>query len=217
MPDFTARRTTMVDTQVRPADVTKFPIIQAMLTIPREAYVPEDKVEAAYVDANLDLGGGRVLLEPRTQAKMLDALNIRSDEMVLDLGCGMGYSAALIAHLAEAVVAIEDDAVRAEEAQARLSEMGIDNAAVVAGDLAEGAAKHGPYDVIIVEGAVEALPEAIISQLKDGGRLAAIFMEGALGSVRIGTKRDGSVTWRNSFNASAPVLAGFEKARGFAL
>ncbi len=217
MSEFTARRTTMVDTQIRPSDVTKFPIIQAMLTIPREAFVPEDKIEAAYVDGNLDLGDGRVMLEPRTQAKMLDALDIQPDELVLDLGCGLGYSTALVAHLAEAVVGVEDGEARAEDAQARLSGGGVDNAAVVAGDLADGAAKHGPYDVIVVQGAVEDLPDGIILQLKDGGRIAAIFMEGALGSVRVGVKRDGVLSWRFAFNAGAPVLAGFEKARAFAL
>ena len=107
MPDFNARRTMMVDTQVRPSDVTKFPVIDAMLSVPREAFVPNDRREAAYVGENLDLGGGRVLLEPRTLAKMLDALNIQDDEMVLDIGAALGYSSAVISQMAEAVVAVE--------------------------------------------------------------------------------------------------------------
>ncbi|MFC2966801.1 protein-L-isoaspartate O-methyltransferase family protein [Acidimangrovimonas pyrenivorans] len=217
MTDFAARRTMMVDTQVRPSDVTRFPIIEAMLAVPRESYVPANKREAAYVGENLDLGQGRVMLDPRTLAKMLDTLDIQPDEMVLDLGCGLGYSAAVIARLAEAVVAVEEDAELAAEAQATLSAEGVDNAAVISGPLAEGAAKHGPYDAIMVEGAVEHLPAGLAAQLKDGGRIAAIFMEGALGVCRIGYKLDGGLTWRFAFNASAPVLPGFEKNRAFVL
>lgn len=100
MPDFAARRTMMVDTQVRPNDVTKFPVIEAMLTIPREDFVPASRRAVAYSGENLDIGKGRVLLEPRTLAKMVDALDIQPTEMVLDLGCGYGYSAAVIARMA---------------------------------------------------------------------------------------------------------------------
>lgn len=217
MTDFAARRTMMVDTQVRPSDVTRFPIIEAMLAVPRESYVPANKREAAYVGENLDLGQGRVMLDPRTLAKMLDTLDIQPDEMVLDLGCGLGYSTAVISRLAEAVVAVEEDADLASEAQSTLSAEGVDNAAVVAGPLAEGAAKHGPYDAIMVEGAVEHLPAGLAAQLKEGGRIAAIFMEGALGVCRIGYKLDGGLTWRFAFNASAPVMPGFEKNRAFVL
>lgn len=217
MTDFAARRRMMVDTQVRPNDVTKFPIIDAMLAVPREAYLPADQREAAYVGENLEIAEGRVLLEPRTIAKMLDALDIQPDELVLDLGCGLGYTAALVARLAEAVVAVEEDADFAAEAQARLSAQGVDNAAVIAGPLAEGSAKHGPYDVIVVEGAVERVPEALLAQLKAGGRIACLFMDGPLGTVRIGKKADGSVAWRQAFNAAAPVLPGFAAEPGFVL
>jgi len=217
MTDFAARRRMMVDTQVRPNDVTKFPIIEAMLDVPREAFLPADRREAAYVGENVEIAAGRVLLEPRTIAKMLDALDIQPDELVLDLGCGLGYTAALIARLAEAVVAVEEDRGLAAEAQERLSAEGVDNAAVIDGPLAEGSAKHGPYDVILVEGAVERVPEAILAQLKDGGRIGCLFMDGALGTVRIGAKADGSVAWRQAFNAAAPVLPGFAAEPGFAL
>ncbi len=217
MTDFAARRRMMVDTQVRPSDVTKFPIIDAMLSVPREAFVPGGQREAAYVGGNLDLGGGRVMLEARTLAKMLDALDIRPSDMVLDIGCGLGYSTAVIARMAEAVVAVEEDAALAGQAQARLSAEGIDNAVVIEGPLAAGAARHGPYDAIVVEGAAEQVPGAILAQLKDGGRIACLFMEGALGLCRIGHKVDGAVTWRFAFNASAPVLPGFEVRQEFAL
>jgi protein-L-isoaspartate(D-aspartate) O-methyltransferase len=217
MTDFATRRTMMVDTQVRPSDVTKFPIIEAMLAVPREVYVPRDRREAAYVGENLVLSPRRVVLEPRTLAKLLDALDIQPNEIVLDLGCGLGYSTAVIARLAEAVIALEEDAALAAEAEKTLSQEGVDNAAVVTGPLAAGCAKHGPYDVITLQGAIEVLPDALVAQLKEGGRIGCVFMEGALGVARIGYKVDGVITWRFVFNAAAPVLPGFEARPGFIL
>lgn len=206
----------MVDTQVRPSDVTKFPIIEAMLHVPREMFVPLQLREAAYVGENLDLGGGRILLDPRSFAKMLDALDIGPGDVVLDLGCGLGYSTAVLARLAAFVVGLDDDSARADEAQALLSAEGVDNAVVMSGPLSDGAPDNGPYDVIILEGAVERMPEAIVQQLNDGGRIAAIFAEaGALGVARIGRKTAGRVVWGDVFNASAPVLAGFERKMDF--
>jgi protein-L-isoaspartate(D-aspartate) O-methyltransferase len=215
--DFETLRTVMVDTQVRPSDVTKFPIIDAMLSVPREEFVPDDRRDAAYVDNNLDLGGGRIILEPRTMGKMLDALDIQGSEVVMDLGCGLGYSTALLARLAEFVVAVEEDEARVTEAQANLSAHDVDNAAVVHGTLASGAPKQGPYDVIVLEGAAEQVPETLIDQLREGGRMAVLFSEGALGVMRIGHKLDGAMTWRMAFNAGAPVVPGFERRPAFTL
>lgn len=207
----------MVDTQVRPSDVTKFPIIDAMLSVPRELYVPQAQREAAYVGENLALGGGRILLEPRTFAKLLDGLDITPSDVVLDVGCGLGYSTAVLARLADFVVGLVDDADRAQEAQANLSGNGVDNAAVIEGVLAEGAEKNGPYDVILIEGAVETVPQAFVDQLNEGGRIGCLFTEGTLGVARIGVKADGRISWRSSFNASAPVVSGFERPEVFAL
>ncbi|WP_417274188.1 protein-L-isoaspartate O-methyltransferase family protein [Celeribacter halophilus] len=217
MPDFTQLRTTMVDTQVRPSDVTKFPIIEAMLTVPRENFVPEEKRAVAYVGDHIDLGNGRVVLDPRILAKMLDALNIENDELVLDLGCGLGYSSAVIARMAQAVVAVEEDEALAEEAAKALVANGSDNVILETGPIAKGEPQHGPYDVVIVQGGVEEMPEDILSQVKEKGRICAIFIDGALGIVRIGYKIDGEITWRMVFNATAPVLPGFEKRAEFAL
>lgn len=215
MADFAARRRMMVDTQVRPSDVTKFPIIDALLRIPREAFVPLEKREAAYADTLVDLGDGRVVLDARTLAKMLDALDIQPDEMILDIGCGLGYSTAVLAQIGDFVVGVEEDEAHVTEAQTTLSEHGVDNAAVFAAPLTDGAAKSGPYDVILLQGGVEQVPASITDQLKDGGRIAAVFTAGALGAVRIGYKIDGTVTWRDAFNALAPVLPGFESHRAF--
>lgn len=217
MTDFAARRTIMVDTQVRPSDVTKFPIIEAMLAVAREDFVPTAKRESAYIGENIDLGQGRVVLEPRTLAKMLDAVNIGPDELVLDIGCAMGYSTAVIAHMAEAVVAVESDKALAREAQDALVAAAVDNAVVEVSDLHLGAAEHGPYDVIICQGGVTQIPQGLVDQLKEGGRIAALFMTGALGEVMVGHKRADEVGWRRAFNATAPVLPGFETSKTFAL
>jgi protein-L-isoaspartate(D-aspartate) O-methyltransferase len=217
MSEFASRRVMMVDTQVRPSDVTKFPIIDAMLSVPREVYVPETLREAAYVGENLEIGAGRVMLEPRTLAKLLDALDIQPGEMVLDLGCGLGYSAAVLARLAGTVVAVEEDEALAAEAARLLSEEGVDNALVLAGPLVAGATKHAPYDVITIEGGVETVPDALLAQLRDGGRIGAVFMDGVLGTAKVGFKSEGGVSWRPVFNATAPVLHGFARQRGFVL
>lgn len=217
MSDYSALRTMMVDTQIRPSDVTKYPIIEAMLAIRREDFVPDAFAAAAYADTAMPFDGGRTMLEPRTLAKMLDALDISREELVLDVGCGLGYSAAVIARMADFVIALEDDEVTAGEAERRLGEAGIDNVAVIAGPLAAGDGKHGPYDVIVVEGAVETVPDALVAQLKEGGRIAAVFTDGPAGAVRIGYRHDGHMDWRSVFNAGAQVLPGFEVEKEFAL
>ncbi|MBN2906348.1 MAG: protein-L-isoaspartate O-methyltransferase [Rhodobacteraceae bacterium] len=215
MPDYDARRVAMVDTQVRPSDVTRLPIISAMLAVPREDYVPAALREAAYIGENLALSPDRTILEPRSFAKMLEAADPGPGDLVLDLGCALGYSAAVIARMADVVVAVEEDRAMAREAQATLSEHGVDNVALEAGPIAAGAPQHGPYDLIMIEGAVQDIPPAICDQLKEGGRIVALFMDGALGSARIGYKVEGALSWRFLFNASAPVMPGFERAPAF--
>lgn len=217
MVDFATRRRMMVDTQVRPSDVTKYPIIDALLETRREVFVPDELREVAYAGENIDLGGGRVVLDARTLAKMLDALDIHPNELVLDIGAGLGYSAAVIGRLAEAVVAVEAQEDWAEEAENLLSREGADNVAVVKGALDGGSPRHGPFDVITLQGGIQILPQAIADQLKDGGRIAALFVEGALGTVKIGRKSGGRIDWRPAFNAGAPILPGFESAKTFAL
>ncbi len=217
MTDFTTLRTAMVDCQVRPSDVTKFPVIEAMLTVPREVFVPAEKRGVAYAGAHVELGGGRVIMDPRILAKLLDALDIKPDELVLDLGCGLGYSTALIAHLAEAVIAVESDPDLAAEAEANLETQSVDNAFVIHAPLIEGAAKHGPYDAVLVGGAVQKIPASIVDQIKDGGRIAAIFSKNASGECRLGVKSGGRVAWRAVFDATAPVLPEFADQPEFSL
>jgi len=217
MADYRALRTTMVDTQIRPSDVTRFPVIDAFLKVPREKFVPPQRRDAAYAGENIELRDDRVVLEPRTLAKMIELLDPEPHELVLDIGTGFGYSAAILSHLAEAVVAVEEEADFAAEAEAALAEIEALNVAVIEGPLAEGAAKHGPYDGILLQGAVETLPETLLAQLKDDGRIVALFQEGRLGVCRVGIKSGATVSWRHGFNAGAPVLPGFRASRAFAL
>lgn len=217
MTNFSAARTAMVDCQVRPSDVTRYPIIAALQDVPRELYVPTALKEVSYSGDQIELGNGRVLLDPRSFAKMLDALAVSPRDLVLDIGSGLGYSAAVLANMAEAVVAVEEIEDMATEAQDVLSTQSAHNVVVKAGPLVEGAPEHGPYDVIILEGGVETIPEAISAQLKDGGRIGAIFVDGAIGQMKLGTKRGDRLAWRTIFDTVAPVLNGFQVEKGFKL
>lgn len=215
MTDFAKQRVTMVDTQVRPSDVTKFDIIDAMLAVPREDYVPAAKRELAYIGGPVEIAPGRALLDGRVIGKMLDAADLEQGDAVLEIGCGLGYTTALLAHMTDAVVAVEEDADLASEAETTLSDHSVDNAAVVTGPLTEGHAKAGPYDAILIFGGVQVVPDALVAQLKDHGRMVAVFMEGANGEVRTGLKADGRMNWRMAFNASAEILPGFARAAAF--
>ncbi|MBF9058175.1 protein-L-isoaspartate O-methyltransferase [Rhodobacterales bacterium HKCCSP123] len=215
MADFAARRRIMVDTQIRPSDVTSFPIIDAMLNVPREAFVPDGARDLAYLGGPIPLGGGRQLMEPRSIAKMLEALDVTPDELVLEIAPGLGYTTAVLARMAEAVVAVEEDETLAREAEANLSAQSVDNAAVLTASLAEGSPRNAPYDVIVAFAGVEEMPSALTDQLKEGGRIMAVFMSGQLGEVRMGIKVRGEISWRMEFNATAPVLPGFARAPSF--
>lgn len=214
---FTTRRRMMVDTQVRPSDVTKYPIIEAMLAVPREDFVPTDLREAAYLGENLELGEGRVILEPRTLAKLLDALSPGADDTALVVGAALGYSAALLGRLCAAVIALEDNEEWAGDAESSLAAASADNVAIVTGPLAEGAVKHAPYDLILVEGGVGQLPDDLCKQLAPGGRIACLLMEGSLGKAMIGTRIGDRTGWHFEFNAAAPLLPDFTAEPSFSL
>ncbi len=217
MTDFAQRRTMMVDTQVRPNEVTSYPVIDAMLTVPREQFVPDALRNVAYAGENIDLGRNRVELEPRTLGRMLEALDIQSSDLVLHVACGYGYATAVMARIAEAVVATEENSEMASEAQSRLAAQDIYNVAVTEAALTAGFPGQAPYDAMLIGGAIETLPETLADQLREGGRIVALFVEGQLGTVRLGHKLDGQITWRNVFNAFAPILPGFKRVSSFAL
>jgi protein-L-isoaspartate(D-aspartate) O-methyltransferase len=215
MIDYAAAREAMVDRQVRTADVTLYPIIDAMLAVAREDFVPLELKPVAYLGEHVPLAPGRVLLDPRVFAKLLDALNVGPRDLVLDVGCGLGYSTAVLARMAEAVVALEEDPAMAADAEAALAAVPVDNAVVQVGPFARGDAEHAPFDAILVNGAVEVLPSGLAGQLKPGGRIAAIFVEGSAGQARLGIAAADGIAWRRIFDATAPVLPGFAATKAF--
>lgn len=213
--DYETARTAMVDCQIRPSDVTRYGIIKAMLWAPRELFVPRNRRAVAYADIEIEVAPGRVLPEPRVLAKMLEAAAIGPKDLVLELAPATGYSTALIARMAEAVIAVEPDEPLAEQAQQSLARLEIDNAVVSAGDPAAGDPAHAPFDVIFVNGAVETLPGGLTDQLRDGGRLVAIFVEGGRTQCRVLTRSGAGLSERYMFDATAPVVRGFERAAAF--
>lgn len=213
--DFEAAREAMVEGQVRPADVTRRELIAAMRAAPREAFVPRALRELAYADMQPEIAPGRVLLDPRALARVIQAAELRERDLVLDVGCGTGYSTLIAARLAAFVVALEQDERLAEQAAKRLAEFEVDNATVERGTLAAGAPASGPYDAIILQGAVETEPTALLEQLKEGGRLVAIRREGPAGRAIQWRKTASGVTRRAVFDATAPVLPGFDSAPAF--
>lgn len=215
MSDTRVAREAMVDCQVRPADVTRYPIIEAMLWAPREQFVPRNRRAIAYAGTEIEVAAGRRLLEPRLLAKMLEVAAIGPDDLVLDLAPATGYSTALIARMAQAVIAVEPDPALSGQAQAVLAGLEIDNAVVSEGDPAAGDPAHAPFDVIFVNGAVERLPGALLDQLRDGGRLVAVFDENGAGKCRVLTRSGAGVAERYAFDANAPLVAGFERPAAF--
>lgn len=214
--DFAALRTLMVDRQVRPSDVTAYPIIAAMLAVPRERYAPAALRAVAYADAPLRLAPGREEPAPRVFARLLDAARIGPDDLVLDLFPGLGYSAAVIARIAAAVVAVEPDESLAAAAAATLAAEGVDNALLLHGDAARGDAVHGPYDAIFLNGGVACAPDVLAPQLKEGGRLVAVELRGAVGRATAWTRLGDRLTPRPLFDAPAAALPGFGPEESFA-
>lgn len=215
MADLSGARQTMVDCQVRPSDVTQYSIIDSMLRIPREMFAPKALRDIAYADSEVALGDGRALLPPRTFAKMLEAAQLGASDLVLDLAPGTGYSSAVLAQCVGMVIAIEPSSEHAKVATDVLTGLEIDNAIVSQGDVAAGDPQHGPYDVIFINGAVEVVPTALTDQLKEGGRLVAIFQENGAGKCRVLVRAGDTVTSRFAFDASAPLLPQFEAAADF--
>ncbi len=218
MMDFEAARTKMVDNQIRTTDVTSHSVLSAFLTVPREAFVPTELKPLAYIDEDLQVAGGnppRYIMEPSPLAKLIQLADITKDDVVLEIGCGAGYAAAILSQVAGSVVAVECDEALAAKATGTLSELGYDNVAVVTGDLEKGYANEGPYDVIFVNGAVEEVPEALLSQLHEGGRLVAVVGYGNAARARLYVRAHGVSSFGEHFNTSVKPLPGFRKAAEF--
>ncbi len=219
MSGFSTARLKMVDGQVRPSDVTDIRILDAMLAVPREAFVPESKRALAYLDLDLDVseGGGtkRCLIKPAVLAKMLQAAEIRSTDRVLVVGCATGYAAAVIAQFADQVSATEGDSALATKAAANLAQNGCGNVAVRTAAAADGDQAGASYDVIVLNGATETVPERLLSQLQDGGRLVGVFAMSQPARATLVTRSHGDFGYRALFDATAPVLPGMERVAAF--
>ncbi len=220
MTDYAAARENMVESQLRPNRVTEPRLIAAMGTVPRERFVPSGRSAIAYCDETIKLASAsdedaseRYLMAPMTFGRLLQLAEISASDLILDIGCGTGYSASVLGRLSDAVVALEQSEQAAEQAGALLSEVGVDNVAVLSGPLDQGYSREGPYDVIVLEGAVEHVPAALLAQLKDGGRLVAVVSDGSVGQARLYKKRGETVSDRDCFDATAERLPGFEKPR----
>jgi protein-L-isoaspartate(D-aspartate) O-methyltransferase len=219
--DFSQHRAKMVDGQLRTTDVTNQSLLAAMGSVPREAFVDVRHQALAYIDEDIEIapadagGSARYLMEPSPFAKLIQLADIRQGDIVLDVGCGTGYSAAVLSQLAGSVIALESDPALAERASSLLGSHGYDNVAVVPGPLEKGYPDEAPYDVIVIEGAVGEIPEALFDQLKEGGRLVVVEGLGNAGVAKLYVRDGGVVTGRRAFNAAVKPLPGFEKAPAF--
>ena len=217
MSGFTTARQNMVDGQVRPSDVTDPRILDAMLALPRELFVPESKRALAYLDLDLDVseggGAGRFLIKPVVLAKMLQAAEIGATDRVLVVGCASGYAAAVISHFAGQVVATESAPALA--AKATLAQLGCGNVAVRTAAAAEGAPADAPFDVIVLNGATEIVPERLYAQRRDGGRLVGVFATSIPPRATIVVRSHDDFGHRALFDAVAPVLPGLERVPAF--
>ncbi len=216
MSDYAPARQFMVDSQIKPNKVTDDRVIEAMSVLPREMFVPKAAAGIAYVDEDIHIGSDRYLMEPMIIGRLLQESGPQATDLALVVGAGPGYGTAVLAGMVETVVAVESDAALARRASAILSDLGIDNAAVVEGPLPAGYPSQGPYDLILLDGAAAHVPAALLDQLKDGGRLLAVVCErGPVGEARIYRKSAGHVSHRALFDAATPILPGFEPKASF--
>ncbi|HEY1541003.1 MAG TPA: protein-L-isoaspartate O-methyltransferase [Xanthobacteraceae bacterium] len=215
MVDFAQARRMMVDGQVRPSDVTDRDLLAAMLDVPRERFVPDALASVAYLDRDIPIDGKRALLKPMVLARLLQAAQVGAGDHVLDAACGSGYSSAVLARIAASVVALEDDEARARRCGEILGSLGVANVTIARGPLEAGWPGLAPYDVILVNGAVEVEPHGLLGQLKDGGRLVTVRGAGPDGKAILYRKDRGEIGSRTLFDAAAPVLPSFMRAPAF--
>lgn len=206
----------MVDSQLRTNKVTDSRLLAAFSELPREVFLDEALHPVAYLDEDVAIGEGRYLMEPMVIARMVQSLAVEPNDVALDIGCGTGFSCALLARLAATVVGLESDQALARQANENLTALSVDNAVVVEGALPEGYAAQAPFDVIFIGGSVAEIPAAITGQLAEGGRVCAVVREGeGRGNATLGLCRDGRVSYRVLFDAASPPLPGFQKQPGF--
>ncbi len=217
MFDFNTARKNMLESQIRTNDVTDKRIQSAIMEVPRECFVPKSKRSLAYSDRYIDIGSGRFMMRPRDFAKMLEFANIDNNDVVLAIGSGRGYEIAVMARLAETVIAVEQDDELADKASKLLDECGTRNAAIVKSDLRAGTPEHGPFDVIFASGAISEMPKSWIDQLADNGRIIACIADGNIGRVKLFHKTRDTIGEKTVFDANIPLLPGFEPKPEFVL
>ncbi len=215
MVDFERARKIMVDNQLRTSNVTDRRVLAAMLSVPREQFVPADRKALAYIDDAHDLGHGRSLAAPAPFAKLLQLAEIESGDAVLDVGAGLGYSTAVLAQLAHEVIGVEADAGLAAEAKKSLAAAGVSNADIVVGSFDSLAPGARSFDVIVLEGAVDVVPAGLFRLLAEGGRLVALIQRGAAAVANVYVKSGDAVNARAEFNASLPPLQSVQSADVF--
>jgi protein-L-isoaspartate(D-aspartate) O-methyltransferase len=215
MFDAANARRLMVEGQVRTADVTDADLLDAMLTIPRERFLPPALAPLAYVDNDITIAKGRALLKPMVLAKLIQAARVQQGDRVLDVACGTGYSSAVLARLGGAVIALEDDAGLARQAKEALAAVGAVGVDVVVGPLAAGWPTGGPYDVILLNGATEIEPQGLGRQLKSAGRLVCVHGRPPATKGMIYHLAEGRLVGRPIFDGAAGLLPGFAAPPAF--
>jgi protein-L-isoaspartate(D-aspartate) O-methyltransferase len=216
MIDFAAARRMMVDGQIRTNDVTDLRLIGAMLAVPRERFVPAQKQAIAYIDREIPVDDStRFLLKPMVLAKLIQAAAVDAGDCVLDVGCATGYSSAVLAQLAARVVALEEDAALAKIAVQSLHDVETGNVTIVSGPLVGGWPAEAPYDAILLNGATEIVPHALLRQLKDRGRLVGVLGGNPIGKATMYRSDGGYVTSQPIFEAASPLLPGFSQPTEF--
>ena len=212
MTDFTLARRNMIDGQLRPNRVNNTQLLAAIADLPRERFLPAGLQSVAYADDDVPLGNGRCLMEPMVLARLIQTLQPQPEDRALVVASGPGYGAALLARLVKSVVAVEADARMAGSAEQTIRELGIANVRQVTGKMEDGHAGEGPYNVILIEGAVQHVPPTIVGQLAEGGRLGTVIAAasaGGLGVAHLMVKEGGVASGRPIFDAGTPALPGF--------
>jgi protein-L-isoaspartate(D-aspartate) O-methyltransferase len=216
--DFKAARRHMIDSQLLPNRITDDAVVDAFAAVPRELFVPDAKRTIAYADEAVEVAPGRYLLEPMALARLVHECAPRRADVALIVGGATGYAAAILARLVSTVIMVEPDAALADAAARTLDQLEIDTVAVTTGACAEGSPKNAPFDVILVDGAVPEIPDALVGQLADGGRLGAILEgrgAGGLGSAVVLARHGGGTGMRTFADLGTPTLPGFERPAAF--
>ena len=211
-------RQSMIESQIHPMGVVSEALLNAFASVPREVFVPEGKEGICYCDEDIEIAPGRYLMEPSVLARLIEAAEPTDEDVVLTIGSGIGYNAAILSFLVSTVVALEEDQSLIDQAQASWDSLSYCNIAAIKGEQVKGAPEHAPYDMIIINGAVSEVPEAIKLQLRIGGRLVALVKKSGQSVAKatlIQHIKDGVFSERVLFDAGTPYLAGFEPSKEF--